>query len=303
MGTTPTPTRKIAVFLTLTFGLSSVFYLLIIAHGGMRGAGIYVLGLMWCPGLSALLTQLYFHRSLRGLGWGWGKTRFQVASYLLPLAYAACVYVPVWLFGLGELNGENLRKMAEAAGLGSLPGLLGVGLILLISATLGVVGGAVSALGEEIGWRGLLVPELGRLTKFTNTALLSGSIWALWHFPLILFADYRSETPVWYAILCFTVMVVGLSFPLAWLRLRSGSVWTAMFLHASHNVFIQGIFDGLTTDLGPTEWIIGEFGAGLAIVTAVLGYLFWRMRERALPPGCSQESLEAPDEPGEDPRK
>jgi len=288
MDTTPTPTRKIAVFLVLTFGLSSVFYLLIIAGGGLSAeTELYVLGLMWCPGVSALLTQLYFHRSLRGLGWGWGKTRYQVASYLLPPVYAACVYVPVWLFGLGGLNGDILGRAAERFGLGSLPEPLGGGLALLMVATLGLVAESVFALGEEIGWRGLLVPELRRATTFTGTALLSGSIWALWHFPLILFAGYRSETPAWYAILCFTVMAVGLSFPLAWLRLRSGSVWTATFLHASHNLFIQSVFDRLTTDSGPTEWIIGEFGAGLAIVAAVLGYLFWREQ-------CAEDAARIP---------
>ena len=73
-------------------------------------------------------------------------------------------------------------------------------------------------------------------------------------------------------------MIVGISFAFAWLRLKSGSLWTAMFLHASHNLFIQSIFDRLTTDTGVTEWLIGEFGAGLAVVGAAVGYLFWRKR-------------------------
>lgn len=137
---------------------------------------------------------------------------------------------------------------------------------------------SVSALGEEIGWRGFLVPELAKITTFSRTALISGALWAVWHYPLILFADYRSTTPSWYATLCFTVMVVGISFPFAWLRLKSGSVWTGMILHASHNIFIQGVFDPLTRDTGITNWIIGEFGAGLAVVGALVGLLFWQKR-------------------------
>jgi len=77
----------------------------------------------------------------------------------------------------------------------------------------------------------------------------------------------------------FTVMVVGLSFPLAWLRLRSGSVWTATLLHASHNSFIQKLFEPMTVDAGPTPWLTGEFGAGLALAAVVVGYLFWRRRD------------------------
>ena len=52
---------------------------------------------------------------------------------------------------------------------------------------------------------------------------MSGAIWAAWHAPLIAFADYNAGTATWYALLCFTVMVISLALPLAWLRLRSGS--------------------------------------------------------------------------------
>ena len=39
---------------------------------------------------------------------------------------------------------------------------------------------------------------------------------------------------------CFTVMVLGISFLFAWMRLKSGSVWTGVFLHASHNAHHPG---------------------------------------------------------------
>lgn len=41
---------------------------------------------------------------------------------------------------------------------------------VLTSLTLGMVQNLISGLGEEIGWRGLLVPELARMTSFTKTA-------------------------------------------------------------------------------------------------------------------------------------
>jgi len=279
-----TPKTRLTVFLTLTFALSSIFWGLLSARGGLEAPGgqLYVLGLMWSPGLAAMATQLVTRRTLRGLGWRWGKTRYQVVAYLLPLAYSLCVYVPVWLVGLGGLSHEVLQRAAERFGLGAVASSwLGPGVIALlvpIVGLLGVVPNSVFALGEEIGWRGFLVPELRRVTSFTRTALWSGLIWALWHVPVILFAGYHAEAPIWYAVVCFTVLTVGMSFALAWLRLRSGSLWTAMLLHASHNLFVQAFFDRLTTDTGPTEWITGEFGAGLALAAAVTGYLFWRRR-------------------------
>jgi len=116
--------------------------------------GIYVFGLMWSPGVAAILTRLIHQRNLRGEGWGWGGTRWQLLAYFLPLAYATLAYGMVWLVGLGGLG--RFRT--------SLP--------LFIVA--GTAQSCLSALGEELGWRGLLVPELAKLTDFTGTALISG---------------------------------------------------------------------------------------------------------------------------------
>jgi membrane protease YdiL (CAAX protease family) len=50
------------------------------------------------------------------------------------------------------------------------------------------------------------------------------------------------------------------------MRLKSGSLWTAAILHASHNLYIQAIFTPLTRNTGKTAWFIDEFGAILPIV-------------------------------------
>jgi hypothetical protein len=71
-------------------------------------------------------------------------------------------------------------------------------------------------------------------------------------------------------------MVVALGVPFAWLRLRSGSVWPAAILHASHNLFVQAFFDRVTVDTGPTKWLTGEFGAALALAIVATAWIFWR---------------------------
>jgi membrane protease YdiL (CAAX protease family) len=72
------------------------------------------------------------------------------------------------------------------------------------------------------------------------------------------------------------VLVIGISFAFAWLRLKSGSVWTAAILHASHNIFTQSIFDQLTRDTGFTTYITTEFGIGMAATAAIVAVVFWR---------------------------
>ena len=145
-----------------------------------------------------------------------------------------------------------------------------IGRYVLVRATLGVVLSLTTALGEEIGWRGFLVPELARKLPFSRVALASGAIWAFWHYPVLLFANYHGQTPAWYSLTCFTLLVLGIAFIFAWIRLVSGSVWPAAILHASHNLWIQSVFDPLT---GRTAWVIGEFGAALAIVGIATGVI------------------------------
>jgi len=57
-----------------------------------------------------------------------------------------------------------------------------------------------------------------------------------------------------------------------------GSLWTAAILHASHNIFIQGIFDPLTRDTGFTTYITTEFGVGLAVAAIIIAVIFRRQR-------------------------
>lgn len=73
-------------------------------------------------------------------------------------------------------------------------------------------------------------------------------------------------------------MVIGISFVFAWMRLKSGSLWTGTFLHANHNLFIQGILTPLTIDTGKTKWVIDEFGFALAIAAVVVAVIVWQKR-------------------------
>lgn len=277
--------KKVIVFLILTFVLSSIFYYLIIAAETMHaGGGWYVFALMWCPGIAGLLTRLFYHRTIAGFGWRLGKIRYQALSYCLPILYALIVYGIVWMTGLGGFyNQEYLAKITErlvsALESGALSPANVITLYVLVLAILGVIGASFSALGEEIGWRGFLVPELAKIYSYTQTTLMSGGIWLIWHLPILFFADYNSEAPVWFAFICFSILVLGMSFAFTWLRLKSGSLWTAVFMHASHNVFIQQFFTPFTYNTGNTAYFIDEFGLGLALIVLPLAYIFWKRRE------------------------
>jgi uncharacterized protein len=272
---------RVGTFVGLLAALSAIFYFFIIYCGRTGGGrGIFVTGIMWCPALAALVTVSVYGGRFSDLGWRWGKTRYQLISYAIPLGYAALAYALAWSTGLARVgNPEALASIANDYGWTTWPKPLVLAGYVLLQATVGLVASCANALGEEIGWRGFLVPELSRRLSFTAVSFVSGVIWAAWHYPGLLFADYHSPAPLPYALACFTIMVVGMSFVFAWLRLRSGSLWTGMFLHASHNLFVQSVFDPLTSDTPLTKYITGEFGASLALVATGAAFIAWRRRK------------------------
>jgi hypothetical protein len=62
------------------------------------------------------------------------------------------------------------------------------------------------------------------------------------------------------------------------MRLKSGSIWPGVVLHAAHNTFFQQFFDPLTVDKSKTRYIAGEFGAGLAVISILMAFYFWKRR-------------------------
>jgi len=272
----------IVLFLLLTLLLSSLFYALIIGAGHMGAArGLYTAGLMWCPGIAALLSCRLRGESPARLGWGWGRWRWQVLSYLIPLAYALIAYGIVWTAGFGGFgNPEFVEGLGEMLGWPGMPIWLAVAGMFLLVATVGMVRSLATGLGEEIGWRGLLAPALVQRFGFTRGALLTGVIWGVWHLPILLFSDYNAGTPWWFAMTCFFVLVVSESIILTWLRLRSGSLWTAAVMHSSHNIILQWFFTPITAPRGVmTPWAIDEFGFVLPLVCLPFAIYFWARRK------------------------
>ena len=64
-------------------------------------------------------------------------------------------------------------------------------MFVVLTGTTGKLSRVAAGTGEEIGWRGFLVPELAKVLPFTGVALVSGLIWASWHY-LITAVVYRN---------------------------------------------------------------------------------------------------------------
>ncbi len=236
-----------------------------------------VTGAMWGPALAAFVTTWLYGGRVRDFAWGWGSGRYQWLAYAIPFFYAVPVYLLAWGTGLaGFYNPEAAAKVATDYGLTALSPGLAFAVYAVISLTIGFVPKTARALGEEIGWRGFLVPELSKVTGFVGTSVISGLMWGLWHFPAILWTDYNAGTPAWFALSCFTVGVVAESFIFTWITRRSDSLWPAAFLHGAHNTLIQLVLTPASRDTGRTAYVIDEFGLGLVVTGVIAAVIVWR---------------------------
>jgi membrane protease YdiL (CAAX protease family) len=233
---------------------------------------------MWSPALAAVVTSLVTHRSLKDIGWRPWPVKWLAVGWVFPILYTLPAYALIWITKLGSVPRPLFLERARIIlGMPTAPNWLLIiaafGFITIVN----LLPATIFALGEEIGWRGFLVPELTEWVGFRKASLLSSAIWCAWHLPGVLSGNYRATgTPLAYQLVCFTLMVISTGIALAWLRMISGSIWPVAIMHATHNGLIQAFFDRITEDTGPTRYFIGEFGIGIIPFTVVLAWYCWR---------------------------
>jgi CAAX protease family protein len=79
------------------------------------------------------------------------------------------------------------------------------------------------------------------------------------------------------------VLLPVINFVWTWMRLKSGSLWPCVVLHAAHNTFIQRFFEPLTVYNKKTSYVAGEFGATLGVMSILMAVYFWKRRDEVEP--------------------
>lgn len=103
----------------------------------------------------------------------------------------------------------------------------------------------LSALWEEIGWRGFLLPELQRKYSALKSSLVIGFVWGLWHLPIYLALDTYGDKTIAYFFVMF-VACFALSILLTWLYNETkGSLLICILLHNAINTSAVYFFGNL----------------------------------------------------------
>jgi uncharacterized protein len=225
---------SVGAFLALAFGLSWACFIELPALG-LPFAVVGPVG-MFGPAIAAIGVRLVRREPLRGLGlWPLGRGRWYLAAY---------VTVPALIvIGAGLALAAQYQRWDPR--LGPIPSPLTPGAILILGVvqafTLGAIVNVFFTAGEELGWRGHLLPRLAPLGG-PVAAVTVGVIWGLWHAPVIALVGLGATVGMagtgprgWVVAPFFCLTTVPLGVIYAWLRFRSGSVWPCVLAHAMAN--------------------------------------------------------------------
>lgn len=275
--------RSIIIFVSIAFVLAWLLALPLWFGEGLASplAPIIAVATMTTPAIAALIMVFFVdrdRRKARALGlWPMKPVRrlirYALLGILVPIALAL-VALPIGsLLGVYPADFVNLSgfeqaltERAHAAGLDELPTPVGTVLVIqLLTLPAAALINLAPALGEELGWRGWLLPKLIPLGA-VPAILLSGIIWGLWHAPLILLGHNYPDAPGWLGLTMMVGMCVLFGALFGWLRLRSDSVWPAALAHAVFNgagaTFLLFVMAGEHVDttqatvLGWSGWIV-----------------------------------------------
>ena len=279
--------KNIYWFLGITVLLSWPLFLASLVLGDMDPTtrqlttqGLWAIA-MWGPGIAAIITTLFIAKvpfsSLRLNTLG--PKRFYLWAWFLPVVLTLLSGLFTVLFGIAklDLNFTMIRTAMEAAAGGNeVPVEVIVLSQTLLALTLAPFLNMLFTMGEELGWRGFLLPRLMPLGQW-KAALWSGVIWGVWHAPVIVQGHNYPGYPV-LGVFMMIIFSILLGTIITWLYINTKSPWVAALAHGSVNAIagvpVLFLAPGFNMAFGgtlaaPTAWI------GMALFIA---WLVWTKR-------------------------
>jgi uncharacterized protein len=277
--------KSVLWFILISFSIAWVLFLLPLLVGAPGSSLRQNVSLvcwtaaMWAPGLAAIFaTRVIDKEPLRTLNLRHlGERKMYLWAWLLPIFLTVMAGLLTWLSGAGKLDLQftAIRQALAQAGSPQISPLLIIGLQMLIALTVGPLFNTLFGLGEELGWRGYLLPKLLPLGQ-RRAILLSGAIWGVWHMPAILQGHNYPQHPL-AGVFLMIVFCILFGTILSWLYLRTRSPWAPALGHGSLNA-VAGLpllfMPGIDMALGGT---LASLIGWIPLVLFV-GWLVWKKK-------------------------
>ena len=250
------PWLELGIFAVTAFGLAWLVCLpLWFSDKGIGDPALLLTcgsAMMFTPLIASIIASIVQRRRVRARGevlasapryFGYWPLRsfgrvigMTIAAFFGIMVLVVLAYLVSAAFGWLSLDLDGLSgfkaQLDMIPGADTLPTAAAIAIYLLLM----VVGSAANigvTIGEEFGWRGWLLTSLRSLGTWP-ALLIIGVVWGLWHAPLILLGyNFGRPDITGVGFMVGGCIMVGILF--GWLRLRTGSVWPAVFAHAALN--------------------------------------------------------------------
>ncbi len=181
---------------------------------------------MMCPAVASILTRIItkegFKNTYLRANFN-GNMKYYVLAVAIPVVYSfAGAFLTRIVYGTAENNDISAVKSTA--------------LVIMQISTAIIM--AFYGLGEELGWRGYMMPKLEKMIGTPASVFAGGVIWGLWHAPLTCSGhnfgtDYKGFPFVGIGLMC--VMCVLMNSILTFLTKRTKSVYPAAICHMVNN--------------------------------------------------------------------
>jgi membrane protease YdiL (CAAX protease family) len=205
-------------------GQAALFCIVVLAMALVAGiaGGWVVEPYGWIPLVAAVLVVSVCGGLRNQSAWeGFGVRAAGLGAWLPAIVIPAVVLTAG--YGVAAATGNAQLGLGGT----SVPLFAGVTVVVIVA-------GSLEAIGEELGWRGFLLPRLADLGR-VRAGLITGVLWAAWHTPLIYIAGayYGGAGPLF--MVPFGITIVAMGFIANELRVATASSWPAVIFHGAHN--------------------------------------------------------------------
>ena len=218
---------------------------------------IWIALLSWTPAITGIVCAKVFYPGERVLGI---KAKIRPVYLILGVIIPFVCIIPSCMI--------SWSIVGDPANMEKLSAFIAVDLLLYL----------VLAAGEEIGWRGFAYPVLKRVYGPFRAVLINGTLWAVWHFALILTGKYSFPVDFSYGIAIFTAGCIIESVICGWLRTESGSIVPVIIFHSLYNILCMDFLEAMTTN-EKTFYLAGETGIITLLFTLAAATVLIRSRK------------------------
>ena len=243
--------KQFVIYMVVAFGLA--WFLEIVAsifsnNGNQLAFTVILMIAMFMPFMGVRVARI----PLKGMGWIphlKGKIRYVFFALWVPALLSIIGGALFFAFFPDAFDSEflTMRSMLEEAG--ALKQLetqgLTIPMYIMITSIQAVTYGPCLnmfvALGEEVGWRGVLYPYLKEQFGVTKGRIVGGTIWGAWHWPVMIFAGYEYGkeyigAPVLGPIVfCICAVMMGTLFD--YVYEKTETIWLPSLMHGATNAF------------------------------------------------------------------